>query len=153
MSRKSNWILHIQIYFEYKEKTEKFFLNSIIWKAILSRRSFHEYQLRVLKNMQFAGACVTHVHLPEENFLFELTVKRDAYATCTCEWFPVIAGRSRDPFVEYLRYPRGEGQIVSMRKMQNKVRHKSARFGYASMNTMFYRYFLFHCQRFLYSSL
>lgn len=24
--------------------------------------------------MQFAGACVTHAHPPEENFLFELTV-------------------------------------------------------------------------------
>lgn len=95
------------------------FFPSIIRKAILSRGSFHDHQLRVLKSMQFAGACVTHAHPPEENFLLELTVNA-AHTVRANEWIPAIARRLRDLFVECLRYARGEGQIVPVRKCRIK---------------------------------
>lgn len=71
--------------------------------------------------MQFAERLRNaHAHPPEENFLFESTRKRDAYRTCERVDSRFIAGILRDLFVEYLRYARGEGQIVPVRKCRIK---------------------------------
>lgn len=114
------------IRFEYRRGGERFFPKRYIWKAILSRRSFHEYQLRVLKNMHsLRAACVSHAHLPEENFLFELTVNATHTAHVRTSGFPPFAGRLRDPFVVYLRYKRKRWRANRFceKTRRNKVRH------------------------------